>query len=320
MQANSESEYPEKPSSERIRRGIPSDIKKIMQEVDANVKKLIDVFRFVLKYKMILRGQGLEFAGIRAYLPTDDARMIDWKVSARMSTTGKVDKPYVKIFEEERDLDVFVLLDSSASMLFGTQDKLKNEYAAVLAGTIMYAAIETGDNTGIAMFSNKVHTFIPPSRQSGQYYRALEAFADRKKYGGPKDLKGAIDFAVKNSRNRTMLFIISDFIGCGTEWKDSLKSASAKFDGVLGIMLRDIRDSFLPEGAGHFRFSDPFSGHVTEVNLDKIKEKFESLAAKQEKEAEHIFQESKAGFIKYYTNEPFIKSLMKWFKLWGADR
>ena len=320
MRRKSKNTEHETADSERKSQGIPPEIKKLMQEVDANVKKLIDIFRFVLKYKMIFRGQGVEFAGIRKYMPADDAKMIDWKVSARMSTSGKVDKLYVKIYEEERDLDVLVLLDTSASMLFGTQDKLKSEYAAILVGTIIYAAIETGDNAGLAMFNEKVHKFIPPSRESVQYYRVLENLVDKKKYGGSKNLKEAIDFAVKIGRNRTILFIVSDFISCGDGWEESLKSAASKFDGVLGIMLRDVRDSFLPEGAGHFRLSDPFSGHISEANLDKVKEKFERMAASQEKDVETQFHRSKAGFIKYYTNDPFIKSLMKWFEMWGAGR
>ncbi|NOR84748.1 DUF58 domain-containing protein [archaeon] len=307
-------------SSSNEKKGIPPEIKNLMQEVDANVKKLIDIFRFVLKYKIIFKGQGVEFAGIRQYTESDDAKMIDWKVSARMSTSGKIDKLYVKIYEEERDLDVMVLLDTSSSMLFGSQDKLKHEYAAILAATIIYAATETGDNAGLAMFNEKVHKFIPPSKESIQYYRVLETLVNKKNYGGSKNLKNAIKYATKIGRGRTMLFIISDFISCGDDWDDALKSAAAKFDGVLGIMLRDIRDSYLPEGAGHFRLSDPFSEHISETNLDKIKHKFETLAAKQEKDVELTFHKSKAGFIKYYTKDPFIKSLMNWFELWGSGR
>ncbi|HEC92619.1 MAG TPA: DUF58 domain-containing protein [Candidatus Atribacteria bacterium] len=110
--------------------GHKANLSALMKEVDINVKKLIELFRFILKYRIIFRGSGIEFAGLREYTPEDDASRIDWKSSAR---TGKI---YVKIFEEERDLDLFLLVDVSNSMLFGTAEKLKSEYATILAATI----------------------------------------------------------------------------------------------------------------------------------------------------------------------------------------
>ncbi len=296
------------------------EVKKLIIEINTEVKKIIDLFRIILKYKMVLRGRGIEFADIRKYLPTDDASLIDWKVSARMSTSGKLDRLFVKVYEEERDLDVILLIDSSATMDFGTQEKLKREYVALLAGTLATASIEAGDKVGMIMFNNVIK-HIPPERSDIQTIRILAELVKKENWKGGKNLAEAIKFALKTTTSRSFLFIISDFISVGEEdWIEPLRAASVKFDGVLGVMIRDVRDRYLPEGTGYFRFQDPITGKVTEANLDKIKQKYEELAQKQEKTIEKIFHESGAGFVKYYTHENFIKILVKWFDVWGAGR
>ena len=299
---------------------IHPEIKNLMHEIDVNVKRLVDEVRFILKYRVIFRGRGLEFEGLREYTPSDDASMIDWKISRRVSTSKKINKLYVRVYEEERDLNIYVLLDTSETMIFGTQDKLKTEYASVIAGSLVYTAIEVGDKAGIGMFSNRIHKNILPSKASDQYYRILRELSNQKNYGGGCDLYSSLKTASSALDSRSILFIISDFINVGDEWGDLLKGASSKFEGVLGIMVRDIRDSFIPDDLGNFRMSDPITKSVTDVNLDKIREKYQQEAEKQEKNIERIFKESHAGFIKCYTNEPFVNPLVKWFSMWGAGR
>lgn len=300
---------------------IPPEMRQLMLDVDLNVRRLIDTVRFILKYKIIFRGRGLEFEGLREYSTTDDASMIDWKISRRVSSSKKVDKLYVRIYEEERDLNIFVLLDTSETMRFGTQEKLKCEYASVLAGTLIYTAIEVGDKAGIGMYSDGFNKVMLPSKTSDQYYRILRELANPVNYGGVKsDLALPLRAATAALDRKSIIFIISDFIGVGSEWEDVLKGASAKFEGVLGIMVRDVRDSFIPEGLGNFRLRDPLTGSVTEVDFDSIRSKFEKEALEQERHIEEIFKKNHSGFIKCYTNEPFINPLIKWFNLWGTGR
>lgn len=303
-------------------KGVDPEIRKLMIEIDTEVKKLVDIFRFVLKYRIVFRGRGVEFAGIRKYLPTDDASLIDWKVSARMSTSGKLDKLYVKIYEEERDLDVIILLDVSDTMLFGTQEKLKSEYAMLLTGTIAHAAIDVGDNTALIMFNEGTKKLIPPAKGALQYFKILKELVDKDNWGGKKDVGRIVNEIVKTTtNNRTFLFIISDFISTDDSWQEDLQSAVAKFDGVLGIMVRDLRDSELPEDVGNFRFSNPFDGSiVTDTNIDKVRERFNKLAREQEEMIERMFKQSGAGFIKYRTDQTFVVPIMEWFSLWGAGR
>lgn len=285
-------------------------IKGLMEEVDANVHEMSDVFRFSLKYQILFRGGGIEFAGLREYVPEeDDAGRIDWKASLRSK------RLYVRQYEEERDLDIYILLDVSNSMVCGTQDKLKSEYAAVIAGTIAHASIETGDNVGFGMFSDRVIVSLNPSGDLTQYYKILTQVVNPKYYGGSCNLGQALSYILNSLGDRTILFIISDFIGIGQEWKDSLRMISGKLDRVLGVMVRDLRDSYLPEGMGNMKFADPFSEETIMVNTDRLKDRYNKMAEEQERMIEDEFRQSNAGFVKVHTTEPFVKSLVKYLEL-----
>jgi uncharacterized protein (DUF58 family) len=282
----------------------------LMREVDVNVRELVDVFRFILKYQVLFKGTGVEFAGLREYVPgQDDATKIDWKASLRSK------KLYIKQFEDERDLDVYILLDVSNSMLFGTQDKLKSEYSAVVAGSLAYSAVESGDNVGFAMFGDDVRMALDPVGDISQYYKILRCLVDRQYYGGNCNLADSLSYLINIIAERTILFIISDFIGIGAGWEDALKMMAGKLDKVVGLMVRDVRDSRLPKGIGTMRLSDPFSENVLTVNTDKVSEEFENLAKTQEDKIESEFRGGGMGFVKIYTNEPFVKPLVNYLEL-----
>ncbi len=302
------------------RREVPEEVKKLVKEIDVEVKKLADIFRLVLKYKVVFRGKGLEFYGLRQYEEGDDASLIDWKSTLRVNAGGTITKLYVKVFEQERDLDVVVMVDASPTMLFGTAKRLKSEYATLIAGAITYATLENGDNAGIIMFSDKINRFVPPLKESAHYYRILSAMLDRRNWKGKKDFSSALDFAVKILRRETMLFIISDFIGLQGDWEDKLRMASSKFEGVLGIMVRDRRDIELPKGTGYYRLKDPLTGKVMEVDLDKYAEEYKREALKQMKMVEKGFHRAGVHLLKYITDEPFVKPIIHWLDVWAAGR
>ncbi len=281
-------------------------VNQLTSEVDANVRELVDTFRFLLKYIILFKGSGVEFSGLREYSPQqDDATRIDWKASLRSK------KLYVKQYEDERDLDVYILLDSSSSMLFGTQDKLKSEYAAVVAGTLAYAAVDAGDNVGFGMFGDNIHCVLDPLSDITQYYKILRFVVDEKNWGGGCNLTDAMSFLVNIVADRTILFIISDFIGLSPGWDDAVRMMAGKVDRVVGLMVRDVRDSYMPKGVGSMRLADPFTSKVLTVDLDKVSDEFERLARKQEREVEHVFIEGGMGFVKIYTNEPFVRPLIQ---------
>lgn len=285
-------------------------LEELTNEVDANVRELVDTFRFLLKYIILFRSSGVEFSGLREYIPEqDDATRIDWKASLRSK------KLYVKQYEDEKDLDVYVLLDASNSMLFGTQEKLKSEYAAVIAATIAYAAVESGYNIGFAMFSDNIRCVLDPLSDITQYYKILRFVVDPKNYGGGCNMTDALSFLVNIVADRTIMFIISDFIGLSKGWDDNVRMMAGKIDKVVGFMVRDVRDTYIPKGIGNMRLSDPFSNKILTVDLDKVSEEFERLAKKQEKDVERVFIEGGMGFVKVYTNESFVRPLVHYLEL-----
>ncbi len=285
-------------------------IEDLMMEIDVHVRQLVDVFRFALKYRILFRGSGVEFAGLRDYVPEqDDATRIDWKASLRAN------KLYIKQYEEERDLDVFILLDCSSSMLFGSQEKLKSEYATIVSGAIAYAAIETGDNVGFGMFSDKVNISFEPESDMTQYYKILRHAVDPQYYGGKCNMGKTLSYMLNMLKPRTILFIISDFIGLDENWDDALKMMGGKLDQVVGIMSRDLRDSRLPEGVGYLRLKDPFSDRTVTVDVDKVREPYNYLAKRIEDEIQQDFQDVGLGFVKVYTTEPFVQPLIKYLTL-----
>jgi len=283
-------------------------IDKLVEEIDKSVRGFVEIFTFILKYKILFRSTGLEFAGYKEYVPgEDDASKIDWKASL------KSNKIYVKQYEEERNLNLFILFDSSSSMLFGTQEKLKSEYAAIVAGTLAFAGVEVGDNIGFAMFNKKIVNFLEPIQDIAQYYQILRLLADEKNYGGVCNIQEALSFVLNNVHERTALFIISDFISVGNI-EDSIKMCAGKFDKVFGLMIRDPRDEFLPKEIGYVSFSDPFSNKVITINVDKIREKFEEEAKKQSQLIEKAFLDAGASFIKIYTDKPFAEPIIKYLQ------
>jgi len=285
-------------------------IEDLMVEVDVNVKRLSEVFRFILKYQILAQAGGMEFAGLREYAPgMDDATKIDWKASLRAK------KLYVKEYEDERDLDVYILLDTSASMIFGTGEKLKSEYAAVVAATIANSAIDSGDNVGFSMFNDEIVYTIPPSNDSITYYRILKSVTNPKYYGGGCNLEGALTTLVNTVQDKTMLFIISDYVGVGPTWDNALKMLSGKLTKIFGIMVRDERDSYIPEGIGYIRLSDSQSNKYVTINLDAVRDRYNQLAAEQEEDYSRKFHQSRSLLIKVYTKEPFIGPLVKYLEM-----
>ncbi len=291
-------------SPESDKNKVVTKIDELVAEVDKNVMGFTEIFNFILKYKILFRSSGLEFAGLREYSPgEDDASRIDWKASL------KSQKIYVKQYEEEKNLDIFILFDSSSSMLFGTQEKLKSEYASIVAATLSFASVEVGDNIGFAMFNDKIINFLEPLQDISQYYQILNLLVDKKNYGGACNMGKALSMVLNNVSEKTIVFIISDFIGID-DIENKIKMCAGKFDKIFGIMIRDPRDESLPPDLGYISFLDPFSNKTMTVNTDKIRDKFEQEAKQQVLNLEKIFVESGASFIKILTNKPFAEPII----------
>ena len=283
----------------------------LMRQIDVEVKKLVEVFRFIFKYRLIVRSRSVEFAGLREY-QNDDATFIDWNSYAK---TGKL---YAKVYEEERDLNVMIVFDSSSSMLFGTQTVMKNEYASVIAGTIAYSAIEVGDKVGIIMFNDKIAKFLPPSRGTAQYYNILRELANPSNYGKGKNMERLMDGILESVVNpRTVFFFISDFLNIKEGWEDKMKLIGYRYEKLFAMVVRDLRDEVLPEGAGLMSFRNPRTGETMTVNVDSIRDEFNKHMKSYNNWLQKAIMSANGHMIKTFTHEPFVKPLAKYLELYG---
>lgn len=278
--------------------------KELRDSLDAEIKRMSKIFRFILKYQERFQPSGIEFSGLREYLPSDDAKRIDWKNSA-----GKPEL-YVKQYEEEVNLDIFIILDVSDTMTFGTAEKLKSEYSAVLSSAIAYASVDVGMEVGFGMYGDD-KMFITPGKGQKQYQKVLTETVKQENYGGKFNFEQALNDMIGRIKENTAVFVISDFLEVEGEWKSNLALASKKFRNFTCIMVRDLRDYKLPD-SGNVRMRSP-GGDTMVVNTSKIGEDFNKEALKQEKNIQNKIEESGADFTKIDTRDNFAAELASFF-------
>ena len=283
----------------------------LTQKVDTEVKKVADTFMFAMKYQEQFQASGIEFSDLRQYQTSDDASRIDWKNSAA------TEELYVKEYEEEKDLDVFIILDASDSMMFGTADKLKSEYAAIVAAALAYASIDMGINVGFGIYGDDELVMLPDGGQA-QYQKILTEVTRFDNYGGEFNLEDALDSVVGQIKENTSIFLISDFLGVEGSWKSKMLVASKKFRHVLNIMVRDLRDYKLPE-AGNFRFEDISGDGQLVVNTSKVKEEFEEKARKEEERTVNKIEAAGASVIRVDSRDNFSGKFAQYIDEEGGD-
>lgn len=281
------------------------DQKALRDKMDAEVKRISDLFRFVLKYQRHFQPSGVEFSGLRQYLPSDDASRIDWKNSA-----GKPDM-YVKQYEEELNMDVFLMIDVSDTMTFGTADKLKSEYAAIVAAALTYASVDAGIDVGIGLWGED-EMIISPSGGMDRYQRVLDILTDYDNYGGKFNLENAMNDVIGQIKENTALFVISDFLEVEGDWKTKMTLASKKFRHTMCIMCKDLRDYELPE-SGNFRFESPSGESQMVVNTDKVKQDFNEEAKEEEERIEEKVVGAGSSFMKIDTRDNFSAAFGEFF-------
>jgi len=263
--------------------------------------------KIISRYRSVFRGKGLEFDGYRAYTTNDDSEMIDWKATVRSKQT------LVKQFQEERNLDVNFLIDVSSSMVFGSTSKLKSEYAAELVASLSNFILRSGDNVGLFMFKDRVSNVLPAGGGKNQFYMVMKTLVNKELYGGIYDLSNAINNIITSTKKKSLLFIVSDFIGLKSGWERSIKLAGGKFD-VIGVMIRDPRDRELPRNVGQIVISDPYTGRTMLIDPDEIGDEYERLARLDEERIRKGFINNNADFLKLVTDRPFVKPLVEFFR------
>ena len=234
----------------RRERRIPADLLAKVRRIEISTRHLVD--RGVAgTYHSLFKGRGMEFAEVRPYQPGDDVRTIDWNRTARMGI------PFVKKYVEERDLTVFLALDVSGSLGFGSRGILKRELAAEIAALLAFAALANHDRVGAALVSDKLELFLPPQRRRNQVLRMVHDVLDHPA-GGFTDLERGLAAVLANLRQRSVLFLVSDFVGDPPV--KAMQRAAARHD-VIVVELADPKD-LAPPAAGPLVLRDAESGRI----------------------------------------------------------
>ncbi len=264
--------------------------------------------RFMVKrvlYNIIFRGKGLEFDGYRDFSPDEDASNIDWKASVR------ADKLLAKKYIEERDLNIMFVIDMSEMMLFGSEKKLKCEYAAEIAASIAHLIVTAGDNIGFIFFNRDVIKVVPPKSGERQFNIFVNDLYNSTGYSGISNFDRLFDFLInKAGSNISTVILISDFLKLGKKHESSLKLISEKYE-TIAVMVRDVLDENLPNIKGEFVIRDPDTGENLVINPSIARKSYERHARKQKNEINKIFLDSQIDVLEIMTNVAFVPVLVQ---------
>ncbi len=283
-----------------------TEIIKRIRKIEITTRNLVSEL-FSGEYHSMFKGQGLEFSEVREYQDGDSFRQIDWNVSARMG------HPYIKKFEETRELNVLFLIDSSASTLFGTRSFLKSEYITEITAVLSFSALSNNDKVGMLLFTDEIEKYLPPRKGKKYALRILRDIL----YFIPKSVKTnitlAVEYIYRLMKKRSIIFIISDFLD--KEYDESLKLLAKKHD-VIAIRVLDKMELELPD-AGLLSLEDPETGARFTINSSnpKIRKRYKDLAETRENELVKRFKRNKIDLVTLRTDEPYAPELMKFFKL-----
>ena len=284
---------------------IPSEIIEKVRHIEIRTRGLVNDL-FGGEYHSVFKGRGMSFSEVREYFPGDDIKLIDWNVTARSNL------PHIKIFEEERELTVYLIVDISKSGDFGTLEKYKNEIATEIAAVLGFSAIKNNDKVGLIMFSDKIEKYVPPKKGKSHVLRVVRELLYHKSEGQNTSIHNAVDFLLKVAKRKSVVFLISDYIDNGY-WK-SLKIANRKHD-LIGIKVSDIAESLIPN-LGLLKIHDPETNK--EFWIDTSSESDRLKFSNDQEEASNNFKKKcdKINFdlIQINTNEDYVDPLMNYFK------
>lgn len=271
---------------------------------------------FAGEYHSQFKGRGMAFSEVREYQPGDDVRSIDWNVTARLN------KPYIKVYEEERELTVMLLVDVSGSRNFGTISQFKRDSMAEIAATLAFSTIENNDKVGVIFFSDKIEKFIPPKKGKSHVLHIIRELISFEPASSGTDINQALQYLTNAQKRRCTAFLISDlqdplFAVTETRTKSGVTPiviASRKHDLNI-IQIYDRRDAELPD-VGLIKMKDAESGVRvwTDTSLRSTREAYAAHWNKQQQNLVALFQKTGINHVSLRTDEDFVKALMRLFK------
>ena len=282
-----------------------SEIIKRIRKIEITTRNLVSEL-FSGEYHSLFKGQGLEFSEVREYQDGDSFRQIDWNVTARQGY------PYIKKFEETRELNVMFLVDSSASTLFGTRNYLKSEFITEVTAVLSFSALSNNDKVGLLLFTDEVEKYIPPRKGKKSALRILRDILYFEPQNVKTDINKAAEYIYRLIKKRSIIFIISDFLD--KDYENSLRLLAKKHD-VIALRIIDKGERELPN-AGLLHLHDPETEARFSVNTASrtIREKYRKTILEQETDLMEKFRKIKVDLVNLQTDKPYAPELMKFFK------
>jgi len=277
-----------------------------VRQIEIRTKGLVNQV-FSGEYHSVFKGRGMEFSEVREYQFGDDIRNIDWNVTARFG------HPFIKIFEEERELTVILMVDLSGSLIFGSVQKTKQQIAAELSAVLAFSALKNNDKVGLLLFTDKIEKFVPPRKGRKHVLRIIREVLSFEPAGKTTNLKTALEYMNSAIKKRSIVFLLSDFIDEGYE--KILKAAGKKHD-LIGVVINDEREISIPK-MGLVKFVDAETG--TERWIDTGSRRFrESLKEYRDRMYQfrkNLFASGRIDTIEVKTGEDYVKPLIRFFRM-----
>ena len=284
------------------------ELLKKVRKIEIKTRRLSDHI-FGGEYHSTFKGRGMTFSEVRQYQFGDDVRSIDWNVTARYN------EPYIKVFEEERELTMMLVADVSGSEFFGTDKQFKNEIVTEVAATLAFSAMQNNDKIGLILFTDEIELFIPPKKGKSHVLRIIRELLEFKPNSKKTDLAQAIKFLSSVMKKKAITFILSDFIT--EDYDQTLKIAANKHD-ITGIRIYDQREESIPS-LGMVQIEDEETGELRLINTSskKIRRNYEAYYKERVDYYEETFKRSGSGVINVRTDESYVKKLLGYFKRRG---
>ncbi len=285
---------------------LTKELLKQVRQIEIKTKGVVNQV-FSGEYHSVFKGRGMEFSEVREYQFGDDIRNIDWNVTARFG------HPFIKIFEEERELTVMLLVDLSGSLVFGSIEKTKQQIAAELSAILAFSAMKNNDKVGLILFTDRIEKFVPPRKGRTHVLRIIREVLSFEPEGKGTNIKAALEYMNNAIKKRSIVFLISDFMDNGYE--KILRTVGRKHD-FIGVVLTDEKENLIPK-VGLIKLQDAETGQ--ERYIDTSDEAFQKWFVRSRLEnyekRRSLFIKSRLDSINIQTNQSYIKPLIEFFRL-----
>jgi uncharacterized protein (DUF58 family) len=285
---------------------LTRDLLKKIRKIEIVTERLVRD-RMAGQYHSVFKGSGIAFSEVRQYMPGDDIRLIDWNVSARMNDT------YVKLFTEEREMTVLLLVDMSASGRFGSRVQEKRELGAEIAAVLAFSAIRNNDRVGLVIFTDDVEHFVPPKKGKKHVLRVISEILAFEPRSRRTNLARALQFLGRIARRRAVAFLISDFLAPATQYERALRITSRRHD-LVPVSVTDPLELGLPD-VGLLELADPETGDVVVFDTSGPESRAFAREARRAAEArESMFRRLDMDALRVSTDKPYLPALTSFFE------